>query len=69
MPLFEFICNECGTSFEKLVRVSGSQADVLCPSCKSNKTQKLLSGFAVASSGGAGASVAASAANCAPGGT
>lgn len=70
MPLFEFICNECGTSFEKLVRVSASQADVLCPSCKSNKTQKLLSGFAVSStSGSAGSSFAASAANCAPGGT
>lgn len=70
MPLFEFICNECGTSFEKLIRISGPQTEVLCPACQSNKTQKLLSGFAVASSGGsAGSSFAASAANCAPSGT
>ena len=70
MPLFEFTCNECGTRFEKLIRTPGSQSDVLCPSCHSNKTQKLLSGFAVTSAGSGGTSAyAATAANCSPGGT
>lgn len=69
MPLFEYSCTECGASFEKLIRSLGSQADVLCPSCNSSKTHKLMSGFAVSSSGNAASSYAASAANCAPTGT
>jgi putative FmdB family regulatory protein len=66
MPLFEFICTECQTTFEQLIRISRSQSDVVCPACQSTKTQKQLSGFAV-SSGASTASRAAAA--CAPGGT
>jgi len=67
MPLFEFICEECQTTFEQLIRSGRSQNDVLCPTCQSKKTQKLLSGFAVSSGSSMTGSV--SAANCAPGGT
>ena len=66
MPLFEYSCAECGASFEKLIRSVGSQTEVLCPSCNSGKTQKLMSGFAVSSLGSGPSSYAASAANCAP---
>lgn len=69
MPLFEFTCTECGATFEKLIRTPSSQGAVLCPSCNSSNTQKLLSGFAVSAAGGGGSAFAANAANCAPGGT
>ena len=32
MPIFEYLCDDCGTEFEKLVRNRAS-TDVLCPSC------------------------------------
>ena len=31
MLIFEYLCDDCGTSFEKLVRRAGDQ--VLCPQC------------------------------------
>ncbi|MEZ4866258.1 MAG: zinc ribbon domain-containing protein [Caldilineaceae bacterium] len=66
MPLFEYVCTECGATFERLIRTTHNQPEIVCPQCKSTETQKLLSGFAV--SGGSSASAAASAAACAPGG-
>lgn len=47
MPLYEYRCNECNSSFEKIV--SFSQADRLpvCPTCQSQNTQKKLSRIAV----------------------
>lgn len=48
MPLFEFKCRECGTTFEKIV--PSSTTAVVCKECESPKVEKLLSVFAVASS-------------------
>ena len=50
MPLFEYICEECGQSFEKLVR--GSTTTILCPGCNSEKVTKQISTFASRISGG-----------------
>ncbi len=47
MPLYEYVCAECGTGFEKLVRRFGDEVD--CPSCSSARVDKQLSAFAVAS--------------------
>jgi putative FmdB family regulatory protein len=66
MPLFEFKCAECGAIFEQLIRSTRNSLEIVCPSCKSTETQKLLSGFAVA---GGSTAIGASAADCAPGGT
>ena len=49
MPLFEYVCGECGTKFEKIVRTH--TASVECVNCKSVKIERQLSVFAVASSG------------------
>lgn len=65
MPLFEYHCTSCGATFEQLIRSTRTAQEVICPSCKSKETEKLLSGFAVAG----GAAGASSAADCAPGGT
>lgn len=48
MPIFDFKCDSCGAVFEELVASSDSPAP--CPKCKSEKTKKLVSGFATNSS-------------------
>jgi putative FmdB family regulatory protein len=47
VPLYEYVCRDCGAGFEKLVRRFGDDVD--CPSCASPAVEKQLSVFAVAS--------------------
>ena len=44
MPIFEYICKECGHQFEAVV-MGSKKAE--CPSCQSGKLQQQLSTFAV----------------------
>jgi putative FmdB family regulatory protein len=46
MPLFEYLCQDCGRSFEKIVPRYDSPAD--CIHCNSERVEKQLSVFAVA---------------------
>jgi putative FmdB family regulatory protein len=50
MPLFDFLCRDCGTQFESLVR-SASYGDppTTCPNCHSQDLERLLATFAVSS--------------------
>jgi putative FmdB family regulatory protein len=50
MPIFEYLCEECGTSFEKLVRRSGGEA-VACPSCGQNHLTQQYSTFSAHANG------------------
>jgi putative FmdB family regulatory protein len=73
MPIFEFVCPECGKSFEELVRSSGQLGEVVCPDCGSGNVKKKISTFASRVSGGSGASLSlssslTSAPSCSPGG-
>jgi len=43
MPMFNFICEECGTPFEEWVPVTSMIKDVDCPECGSPRVQKQLS--------------------------
>lgn len=43
MPIFEYVCKECHSGFETLVRASTT---VACPSCNSTSVVKQLSVFA-----------------------
>ena len=45
MPIFEYLCDDCGTKFEKLVR-NGASNDVPCPSCGESHVTTQLSTFA-----------------------
>jgi putative FmdB family regulatory protein len=69
MPIFEYMCVRCGSTFEKLVRSSGPQ-EIVCPKCQSTTVQKQMSSFAVKGVGGAGALAGGTASGgvCAPGG-
>ena len=55
MPIFEYVCRECGHSFEKIVNGGARPA---CPECRRRRLEKQLSVFAV-SSGAKGAPRAA----------
>ena len=48
MPIFEYLCDDCGSKFEKLVRGSDR---VACPSCGQNHLKQEFSTFAAHANG------------------
>ena len=44
MPIYEFVCMECESHFEELVRLDAD--DPGCPDCGSGKTSRQFSVFA-----------------------
>ncbi len=42
MPIFEYQCDECNETFEKLV-FKGEEDEIKCPKCKSNNIRKKMS--------------------------
>ena len=45
MPIFEYLCRQCGSQFEKLLK-SSTAADPACPVCHSEQVVRKLSTFA-----------------------
>ena len=43
MPIYEYVCMECESHFEELVR---GEQQVACPDCESAKVQRQFSVFA-----------------------
>ena len=54
MPIFEYQCEACHTTFERLVFASSSGVAPTCPQCHSVQTVKRFSTFS-AQTGGASA--------------
>jgi putative FmdB family regulatory protein len=52
MPIFEFVCESCGESFEELVRSSNDTSGVICPQCNGDQVKKKISLFAAQAPGG-----------------
>jgi len=50
MPIFEYLCEDCGTKFEKLVRRADPDS-VLCPSCGQDHLKKEFSTFSAHANG------------------
>lgn len=65
MPIFEYVCNDCGKTFEELV--SSSSERLACPSCQSTNTLKLLSVFAASTGSGRSAGPACGRSECGSG--
>ena len=63
MPIYEFLCQNCGHVFEKLCFSRKEAEEVHCPSCKGTKVSKLFSPFAKRASG-----LERLASSCGPGG-
>lgn len=49
MPIYEYRCQECGTTFDKFVRSMSNTTQVECPKCYSRNCQKTISLFGMAS--------------------
>lgn len=65
MPLYEYICQECGQEFEKMVRFSEASNLPPCPVCQSPDTNKRISVFASRNfGGGTGVSASSSGSSC-----
>lgn len=74
MPIYEFVCSNCGEEFEALVM--GASHDIKCSKCGSGKVQKKMSVCAIktgykftgtgkkASSGGCGGCSSSSCGSC-----
>lgn len=46
MPLYEYICLDCGQPFEKMLRFSEVDQIPGCPTCAGTNTKKQISMFA-----------------------
>ncbi len=46
MPLYDYLCYHCGSSFELLRRMTADDSDVRCPECGSDRIERLVSTFA-----------------------
>lgn len=51
MPIYEFKCNRCGSTFEQLMFPSDEEDNVICTSCGERDTSRLMSAFSCGSSG------------------
>jgi putative FmdB family regulatory protein len=49
VPIYEYICDECNTRFERIV--INKQQEISCPKCSSRKATIQLSVFATAGNG------------------
>lgn len=44
MPIFEYKCKDCNSTFELLTKANGNEG-IICPECHSSNNQKLFSAF------------------------
>ncbi len=66
MPIFEYVCRDCGKTFELIVRSGSGEPE--CPHCGSRGVAKKFSSFAVASAPARRGCAASDAAPCPHGG-
>ena len=50
MPIYEYVCDDCATRFEKIV--INRQQEIACPNCASKNASIQLSVFATANGNG-----------------
>ena len=51
MPIFEYKCSNCNSKFDVLHKSSTSKEEIICPECKSSKSEKLFSSFSASVNG------------------
>lgn len=60
MPIFEYRCTNCGTSFEHFTQRAKDAQQPECPKCGGRQTERILSAFSSRASSGGGCGSAAS---------
>ena len=43
MPIYDYQCSDCGTTYDVLHKVREVEEDIVCPSCDSRKHVRLIS--------------------------
>ncbi|TDA64787.1 MAG: zinc ribbon domain-containing protein [Chloroflexi bacterium] len=66
MPIYEYVCQECGTRFEALRPMKDADVAITCKKCHGSNTQRALSLFN-ATSGGQTLAASGGCGNCAGG--
>ena len=66
MPIYEYVCEECGEKYEKFVRSSLAKVELKCPTCGSPKGKKAISMFGMRGGSSSSSLGASSAAACSP---
>jgi putative FmdB family regulatory protein len=51
MPIFEYRCETCETTFERLLLRPPTAQQITCPQCGSQRTAKMFSTFSTAAAG------------------
>ena len=59
MPIYEYICQDCDSKYDKFIRSLLAKVELECPECGSPRAEKALSAFSTARSGGTVSSAAA----------
>ena len=58
MPIYEYVCQECGDRFSLLQGINATEKDTQCPKCSSGRVKKVISTFCCsAGSGGTSAPI------------
>lgn len=67
MPIYEYVCEDCGEKYDKFVRSSLAKIELKCPKCGGTQAKKAFSVFGVRGAANQPLSgAAASAASCSP---
>jgi len=66
MPIYEFVCPDCGWEFEELLRNSAEADSTPCPACDSKYVLKKISVFSAKTNGSGFATGMYSNAYCGP---
>ena len=51
MPIYEYECTKCGERFELRRSIADSDSEIRCPNCGAEYPRRVLSVFAMSSSG------------------
>ena len=52
MPVYTYVCKDCGEKFDLLIGVTSEKAEMKCKKCDSSNINRVLSSFNVRNSGG-----------------
>lgn len=50
MPIYSYVCKDCGEKFDLFIRIGGKDDELICKKCSSKNIQKSFSSFGVRSS-------------------
>ncbi len=66
MPIYEYVCQDCGERYEKFVRTGDGKVELVCPRCGSTRAQKTFSVFGLRATTGKSQGVTTSPSTCGP---